>query len=310
MSFFKFTPEDIINTRIVAYPKTTVFKTLSNGNIGDVYLEKTLLNASLVNRRYQGFSERLGGFVEKNGPFSSSIEVLFATSDGTNSELYASIENLYNYYSLLSPDYNLSYSGVQANSLCVIAIPEIYYDREVASGSFSASDHTDATVEDETNYRYLYDNGRGGIYSGSMTGTLVGNIFYSEGLVILKKPDLTASFGQGGLDLLAGPIETDIEDKYRISFRGTQKIPVKIFRCRAPAGELNCSTNPTYFSVNSNLSSAFRNERKVIMPKNTTYITKVGLYNAEYRLVGVVSLAHPIRKDESQDILFRVRFDF
>ncbi len=305
MSFFKFTPEDIINTRIVAYPKTTVFKTLSNGNIGDVYLEKTLLNASLVNRRYQGFSERLGGFVEKNGPFSSSIEVLFATSDGTHSELYASIENLYNYYSLISPDYNLSYSGVQANSLCVIAVPEIYYDREIASGSFSASDHAQTEIGEDSNYRYLFDNGRGGIYSGSMTGTLVGNIFYSEGLVVLKKPDLSATFGQGGSDNMI-----EIEDKYRISFRGTQKIPVKIFRCRAPAGELNCSTNPTYFTVNNNLSSSFRNERKIIMPKNTTYITKVGLYNAEFRLVGVVSLAHPIRKDESQDLLFRVRFDF
>jgi hypothetical protein len=258
-------------------------------------LEKKYLDSSLLNRRYQGYSERLGGFVDKPGPFSSSIDFVNAVLSGTNNQLYDSISQLYDFYSLINADYNLQYDGTDCVNFRVITIPEIYYDREIASGTFSASDRSGSDG------RYLYDNGLGGIYSGSVSGTLVGNIFYAEGLAVLKAPNLNdfalSASQQGNL-------------KWNINFRGTHKIPVKIFRCRAPAGELNCSTNPTYFTVNNNLSSAFRNERKIIMPKNTTYITKVGLYNAEFRLVGVVSLAHPIRKDESQDILFRVRFDF
>jgi hypothetical protein len=176
----------------------------------------------------------------------------------------------------------------------VINIPEIYYDREILSGSFTASDYVGGG-------RRLYDDGRGGIYSGSMTGTLVGNIFYSEGLVVLKKSNLT-NFGLES----AQPGN----NKWLMSFKGTHKIPVKIFRCRAPAGELNCSTNPTFYTVDNNLSSSTRNEKKVLPLNNTTYITKVGLYDDDYKLVGVITLAHPIRKDENQDILIRAKLDF
>lgn len=46
------------------------------------------------------------------------------------------------------------------------------------------------------------------------------------------------------------------------------------------------------------------------MPNNTTYITKVGLYNDDYELIAVASLAHPIKKEESQDVQIRLRWDF
>lgn len=259
-------------------------------------MEKNFLVSNLSARRYQGYSERLGGFVDKPGPFSSSIDFVNAVLSGTNSQLYETISQLYDYYSLQNSDYNLTYNGSTAVNVRVVTIPAIYYDREIASGTFSASDRSGSG-----DGRYFYDNGRGGIYSGSVTGTLVGNIFYAEGLVVFKAPNLVdfalSSSQQGNL-------------KWNVNFKGTHRIPVKIFRCRAPAGELNCSTNPSFYTVNNDLSSAFRNERKVIMPNNTTYITKVGFYDAEYRLVGVASLAHPIRKDENQDILIRVRLDF
>lgn len=294
MAFYKFTPEDIINTKIVTYPQAKTFLA-GVQHTGSVFLERKYLDTNLFNRRYQGFSERLGGFVEKNAPFSSSIDFVQAVLSGTNSQLYSTLVQLYNYYSLINSDYSLTYSGSAAVNVRVITIPEIYYDREIASGSFSASDRSGSAG------RQLFDNGRGGIYSGSMTGTLVGNIFYPEGLVVLTAPNLNdfalSSSMSGNL-------------KWNINFKGTHIIPVKIFRCRAPAGELNCSTNPTYFTSNNNLSSSVRNERTVIMPNNTTYITKVGLYDAEFKLVGVISLAHPIRKDEHQDLMIRARLDF
>lgn len=292
MSFFKFSSEDIINTEIIAYPRHQVSKS-GSFTTGSIFLEKKYLDSSLLQRRYQGYSERLGGFVEKDGPFSASVELVFANDGGTNKELFKSINGLYNYYNSINTDFSSTYQGVQASSFRIVSIPEIYYDREVLTGTFTASDTYAGTT------RILYDNGRGGIYSGSLTGTLVGNIFYSEGLVVLKKPDLTSvnsMFGFSG--------------SWQVNFRGTHKIPVKIFRCRAPAGELNCSTNPTYYSNNNSTDSLNRNENAVLMPDNTTYITKVGLYNDDYELVAVASLAHPIRKEESQDLQIRIRWDF
>lgn len=172
-------------------------------------------------------------------------------------------------------------------SVRVITIPEIYYDREILSGTFSASDYVG-------NGRNLYDDGRGGIYSGSLTGTLVGNIFYSEGIVVLKKADLTASFA----DFASQPSNA----KWSIALRGTHTIPVKILRCRAPAGEFNASTNPTFYQV-------VTGSKQVIMPDNTTYIDTIGIYNEEYELVAIAKLSQAIRKDENQDIQFRLRFD-
>lgn len=294
MSFYKFAPEDIINTKIVTYPKAKLYLA-GDQMTGSVYLEKNFLTGSLSGRRFQGWSERLGGFVDKRGPFSSSIDFVNAVLSGTNSELYNTISQLYDFYSLINSNYTLQYNGSDATNLRVVTIPEIYYDRQIASGTFSASDRSGSDG------RYFYDDGNGGLYSGSVTGTLVGNIFYAEGLAVFKAPNLVdfalSSSQQGNL-------------KWNVNFRGTHTIPVKIFRCRAPAGELNCSTNPSFFTMNNNLSSSYRNEQKVIMPNNTTYITKVGFYDSEFRLVGVASLAHPIRKDEHQDILIRVRLDF
>lgn len=294
MTFFKFAPEDIIDTKIITYPQTRTFLA-GDQMTGSVYLEKKYIDSNLLNRRYQGFSEKLGGFIDKAGPFSSSIDFVQAVLSGTNNQLYNTIIQLYDYYSLVNANYTASFNGSTATNLRVITIPEIYYDREIASGSFSASDRSGS------NGRYLFDDGRGGIYSGSVTGSLVGNIFYAEGLVVLKAPNLN--------DFALSSSQTG-NLKWNINFKGTHKIPVKIFRCRAPAGELNCSTNPTYFTVNNNLSSSVRGERTSIMPDNTTYITKVGLYDAEYKLVAVVSLAHPIRKNENQDILIRAKYDF
>jgi hypothetical protein len=292
MSFFKFAPEDIINTKIITYPQAKLFLA-GTEMTGSVFLEKNFLITPLSTRRYQGYSERLGGFVDKRGPFSSSIDFVNAVLSGTNSELYNTLSQLYNYYSLVNSNYNLTYDGTTSVNLRVITIPEIYYDRAIATGTFSASDTSGSTT------RTLFDDGNGGIYSGSATGSLVGNIFYSEGLVVLKATNLR-DFALTSSENL----------KWNVNFRGTHTIPVKIFRCRAPAGELNCSTNPTFYTIDNNLSSSLRNEKKIIMPNNTTYITKVGFYDSEFRLVGVTTLAHPIRKDEHQDILIRVRLDF
>lgn len=225
MSFFKFTSQDVINTEIVAYPNYFVDRkeyinitgTLVTGS---VYLEKQYLNTALSGRRYQGYSEKLGGFTEKNGPFSASVEILTAVSGGTNKELYCSILNLYSYYSALNFNYTSSFAGTQATTFRVIVIPEIYYDREIKSGSFSASD--------DTNNYNIFDDGRGGIYEAALTSSIIGNIFYSEGLIVLKDPAIN-NFGE----TLAVPPEPAVS--FKTWFKGTHKIPVKIFRCRAPA---------------------------------------------------------------------------
>jgi len=114
-------------------------------------------------------------------------------------------------------------------------------------------------------------------------------------LVVLTKPDLTATFGE--------PIEQPDNTKWKVNFKGTHKIPVKIIKCHAPTGELNCSTNPTYYKT-------VTGSNEIISPSNTTYITQIGLYDGEYQLVGYAQLSNAIRKTEDSQILFRMRLDW
>jgi hypothetical protein len=46
------------------------------------------------------------------------------------------------------------------------------------------------------------------------------------------------------------------------------------------------------------------------MPNNITYISKVGIYNDDYELVAIATMAHPIRKDEDKSIQIRLRWDW
>jgi len=297
MSFYKFKSDDIINTSISTFPRQVSRITL-NIATGTIPLERAFLvdstwsgsfygGSTLKNKRHQGYSERLGGFLEKYGPFSASIEVMMAVSGGTNKELYKSINALYNYHSLWSSDYTIT--GTFPAAYRVISIPQVYYDKGILTGSFTGSDVSGSTI------RTFYDNGRGGLYSGSVSGTLIGNIFYSEGIATLHAADLSTSFGSGTMTF---------------DFKGDHTIPVKIMRCRAPAGELNCSTNPSYSRIKTDVSASNRNEREIIMENKTTYITKVGLYNEHFELIAVASLAHPIRKDEDKDLQIRLRWDW
>jgi len=293
MSFFALKDDDIINTSISAHPRAHVE---SNGDqlSGSVYLEKKFLTDPLLTRRIEGFSAKDGWQTEKEGPFTASIDILDAEQNANEEEFYESLTNLYDYYSLHNSNYTIDYDGTPSTNFRVITIPEVYYEREILTGSFSASDR-DAAGDT----RNIYDDGRGGIYSGSLTGSLVGNIFYSEGFVVLKKTDLL-DFGKVSPDNF----------KWSVDLKGTHKIPVKILRCRAPAGQLNASTNETYYYIPTGSQDDYRNEKVRVLSDSRTYITKVGIYNKNFELVAVAHLAQAVRKDEGQDIMFRIRYDF
>jgi len=298
MSYYRFGSNDVLNIGVLTYPSHEV---QLNGNqvTGSVYLEHPYLNSRLSQRLFLGFSQKEGGLVEKNGPFTSSIDILDVEYNADNKQLYESVLELYDYYRFTNSNYTASFTGSETTRFRVIVIPEIYYDRQILTGSLTASD-----LDSSGDSRLLYDDGLGGIYSGSVSGTLVGNVFYNEGLVVLKGGGLNdeaagEDFGQA----------SSTNFKWKVNFKGTHKLPVKVFNCRAPAGQLNATTNETFHVVPSGSADRYKFEKEIIS-KGVTYVTTIGLYNEDYELVGMAKLAQPIRKDEAQDILFRLRLDF
>ena len=291
MTFFKFAKDDILHTTIKCFPSYTT--ELNGGNVtGSVFLEQPFLETNLRYRIFQGFSQKEGGLVSKTGSMSASIDLQTAVSGGTNLVLWHAVNRLYSYYSLENSKYLLEYDGTKATTIKVISVPEIYYDQKILTGSFTGSDKDAAGAD-----RLIYDNGRGGIYSGSLTGTLVGHIFYSEGICVITKGGLT-NFGTA----------SSTNFKWRFNLKGVTEIPVKIFKCRAPAGELNCTSNPTFYTIPP--SGSHKNLREIVSSSMDPYITKIGLYNDMYDLVAVAQLAQPIRKQEGSSYLFKIRQDW
>jgi hypothetical protein len=92
-------------------------------------------------------------------------------------------------------------------------------------------------------------------------------------------------------------------------------------------GEHNLSKNPTFLSKSSEDAfsqneMAYRETQQKIKKinkspystheedfKNTTYISKVGIYDKDKNLIAVASLANPVKKTENRDFMFKLKLD-
>ena len=138
------------------------------------------------------------------------------------------------------------------------------------------------------------------------------------------------NFGFGANDNVTyGTNFTNGSASFSIDFAGTHKIPTVTMLAHANKGELNFSNNPTYFkSGQTNLQTPitgthlFREQELEIKNihsasyadpsgslKKTTYITKVGIYDEKKKLVGIASLAKPVKKTEERDLTFKLKLD-
>jgi hypothetical protein len=97
--------------------------------------------------------------------------------------------------------------------------------------------------------------------------------------------------------------------------------------CTAPRGELNQSQNPTFYTKDSykglsHSSNRFtepaRTVKNVVSAsyetptaafEKTTYISKIGIYDEDKNLIGIASMARPVKKTESRDLTFKLKYD-
>lgn len=291
MSFYRFSDDDVLTVDLRTTPSSNIINK-NNAITGAVYLENPYLTSTINRRVYSGFSEKEGGLVERSGSFSASINFYQCAENGTNKQYFRLVKKLYDYYKIASPHYTSSFTGAFTPQFKIIEIPEVYYDKSILSGSLFLFDY-----DSSSKARELRDNGIGGIYSGSMTGTIVGNIFYNEGIIALKEQSLM-DFGTASTQAV----------KWQVSLKGEHKIPVKVFKCRAPAGELNTSANATFSQMQ--LSGNLKGFDRAHVSGSFVYVTSVGLYNENYELVATINITQPIKKLLQESLLIRAKLDF
>ena len=145
------------------------------------------------------------------------------------------------------------YKSRQLNgNASVITIPRQFFGEEIKPGSITISDNsTDAT-------KTLVDDGLGNIYDNaysssyaiasesfgpegsSLTGSVIGNVMYGQGLIVITE---TGSYNRVG--------STSGSDGWSVSFESTHTIYEREVFCNVERGKFLQSNNPTITPDNS-----------------------------------------------------------
>lgn len=121
-------------------------------------------------------------------------------------------------------------------------------------------------------------------------------------------PDfLTSASMDNIIDHLAG-VRFNSSSNTAITFQNITNINSTLFFARATADEFNYSSNPTF--VDSDNRIIVIDEGQEDVQRTFSFITSVGLYDANDNLLAVAKLSRPVEKNDEKDITMRVRLDF
>lgn len=92
------------------------------------------------------------------------------------------------------------------------------------------------------------------------------------------------------------------------TFQNNTKINSTLVFCRATADEFNFSSNPTYTNSQGRVRVIDSGQEGI--QKAFSFVSTVGLYDANEELLAVAKLSRPVEKNDEKDLTFRVRLDF
>lgn len=177
-----------------------------------------------------------------------------------------------------------------SNLSTIYQISNLHYGNQIFPESFTITS-TDLTGSGGKINITLKDNGQGGLYRADAVTpaprwATVGNLFYDEGLAIIKSPHLYY-FGK---------------DNFSVSFNGHQNIHTYTIDAICPGGEINSSSNPSY------LSFPPTNEQNETAD-NFVYITGINIHDDNFNVIMRANLAQPVLKRPDEEFLFRLKYD-
>jgi hypothetical protein len=177
-----------------------------------------------------------------------------------------------------------------SNQVTFFDISNLYYGKQIKPGSFSITD-TNLSGSGGRFGITLKDDGMGNIYRAdcvtpASTWNSCGNIYYNEGIVVIKTPHLYF-YGKEG---------------FNISFRGEQNIHTLKVEVVAPQHMLNSSSNPTFVQLPA---SGIKTDNDPYY----VYISGLNFHDESLNVVAKTQLAQPIVKRHGDRVMFKVTFD-
>ena len=91
-----------------------------------------------------------------------------------------------------------------------------------------------------------------------------------------------------------------------MTFQNVTQINSSLIFCKANPNEFNYSSNPTFTDSDGQVVVVNPGSEE----KPFSFVTTVGLYDANNRLLAVAKLSRPVEKNDTRDLTVRVRLDF
>ena len=225
----------------------------------------------------------------------------------------------------------------------VISVPQELYGEQISKKSVRLTDNSTAStlILQDDGYGNLYDMAFSSSYSkhtpdANNSGSVVGNVFYNHGLLVITDTGSYSSVGSG-----------DGSDGFNLTFDSTQTIYEREYVCKADENQFEHTNNRSLkvgqsgsvgfsgsayndtliknsiydrypYDITGFATGSYKNEQYEIGTELigeathshfATYVTTIGLYNNSNELVAIGKTAKPIKNDKDMALTFVVRFD-
>lgn len=317
-----------------AFKNITRQQFIHNYNNGDIITGSYKLSASITRQLYLTSADLTSGFFGSNHTGSALKNSLnYATRLGQHYSFPNKATDIVNLIDIPSIFYGseIKKGSVELN----------FYITGTLAGRLTDKYYNGALIQESGTYSTSNDNSIAGVvlYNEGII-ILTGSWDLDSGPTLNDKDYLDTSvntnprwvrFAMGAQDNVdTGSSLTNGSASYEIKFAGTHKIPNITMLTNANRGELNYTNNPTYIEYNQTASyypvtgGNFYKENELNIKnihsssytdptgslKKTTFITKVGIYDENKKLIGVASLAKPVKKTEDRDLTIKIKMDF
>lgn len=186
--------------------------------------------------------------------------------------------------------YNRTFDA-SSNQVTLFNISNLFYGDSIHPNTFSVKDialsgsngHVQITLKDD-GYGNLY---RADALTPHSTFNSVGNIYYQEGVVVVKSPHVYF-FGK---------------EQYEMQFKGEHNIHVMNLNVVADRNKLNSSSNPDWKSIPYSTAPADPDP-------DFAYITHALFHDDNYNVIGKAHFAQPIMKKFNAKLMFKFKFDY
>ena len=239
----------------------------------------------------------------------------------------------------------VSYGNLGTQNINIICVPGIFYGSKLHPKSVELNHYVQGSLIAQAKD----SNGDGVLYqtSGLSSGTPVGYVIYEQGLIVLfanhalsttyqdnffdtttTEAPTWLSYGTGIPENSEATQGSSVTNSlYQIKFSGTNKIPTLTMLAFSPRGMETFSTNDSFLELSTNSSEIgdmyYRGEKRKIknithsdIPnynahfQNTTFISKIGIFDENKKLIAVATLANPVKKTLDREFMFKMRMDF